>query len=66
MLKNKNLFNYQNKIILKNGATIRITSVKYIKNYELNLYIFKKEIQKNISNNNIQKNKKNIFGMINF
>jgi len=39
--KKKNLFNYQNQIILTNGATIKIKSVKYIKNYELNKSIFK-------------------------
>ena len=60
MLKNKNLFNYQNKIILTNGATIQMTSVKYIKNYELNLSIFKKE-KKIYTSNNIKNNTKNIF-----
>ncbi len=34
--KKENFFNYQNKIILKNGAVLRINSVKYIKNMELN------------------------------
>nr|YP_052895.1 hypothetical protein SafeoMp14 [Saprolegnia ferax]AAT40649.1 unknown [Saprolegnia ferax] len=34
--KKENFFNYQNKIILKNGAVLRISSVKYIKNMELN------------------------------
>ena len=34
--KKENFFNYQNQIILTNGAVIRISSVKYIKNMELN------------------------------
>ena len=34
--KKENFFNYQNKIILKNWAVLRISSVKYIKNMELN------------------------------
>ena len=56
MLKNKNLFNYKNKIILTNGSIIKIKSVKYIKNYELNFNIFK----------NLNKNNKNILKKINF
>ena len=34
--KKENFFNYQNQIILKNGSTLKIFSVKYIKNKELN------------------------------
>jgi len=34
--KKENFFNYQNQIILTNGAVIHISSVKYIKNMELN------------------------------
>ena len=52
---NKNLFLYQNKIILTNGASIKIKSIKYFKNYQVNLKIFKKK--KNIINNNINLNK---------
>jgi hypothetical protein len=39
--KKKNLFNYQNQIILTNGSTLKISSVKYLKNHELNKSIFK-------------------------
>ena len=34
--KKENFFNYQNQIILTNGASLKIFSVKYIKNKELN------------------------------
>ncbi len=34
--KKENFFIYQNQIILTNGATLKIFSVKYIKNIELN------------------------------
>jgi hypothetical protein len=34
--KKENFFNYQNQIILTNGATLKILSTKYIKNKELN------------------------------
>lgn len=34
--KKENFFNYQNQIILTNGSTLKIFSVKYIKNKELN------------------------------
>ena len=40
---NKNLFLYQNKIILTNGASIKIKSIKYFKNYQVNLKILKKK-----------------------
>lgn len=40
-IKKKNFFNYQNQIILTNGSTLKIFSVKYIKNLELNQKIFK-------------------------
>lgn len=33
--KKENFFNYQNQIILTNGATLKIFSTKYIKNKEL-------------------------------
>ena len=34
--KKENFFNYQNQIILTNGATLKVLSTKYIKNKELN------------------------------
>ena len=43
--KKENFFNYQNKIILTNGSSIYINSVKYIKNMELNKS-FKKNLNK--------------------
>jgi hypothetical protein len=42
MKKNKKILTYKNKIILTNGSSLKITSVKYIKNYQLDLNIFKK------------------------
>lgn len=42
MKKNKKLFIYKNKIILTNGSSLKITSIKYISNYQINLNIFKK------------------------
>nr|YP_010118037.1 ymf101 [Phytophthora fallax]QPN54087.1 ymf101 [Phytophthora fallax] len=55
MNKNKNFFTYKNKIILTNGSSLKIPSIKYIKNYQLNLKIFKET--KIISNTNINLNK---------
>nr|YP_010117998.1 ymf101 [Phytophthora captiosa]QPN54009.1 ymf101 [Phytophthora captiosa] len=55
MNKNKKFFTYKNKIILTNGSSLKITSIKYIKNYQLNLKIFKET--KIISNININLNK---------
>ena len=49
MKKSKKIFNYKNNIILTNGSSFKIASVKYIINYQLNNTLFK-EI----------KNKKNI------
>jgi hypothetical protein len=40
MKKNKQLFTYKNTIILTNGSSIKIPSVKYIKYYQLNIKIF--------------------------
>ena len=55
MSKNKKFFIYKNKIILTNGSSLKITSIKYFKNYQLNLKIFK---EKNIFlNSNIELNK---------
>lgn len=42
MKKNKKLFIYKNKIILTNGSSLKITSIKYISNYQIDLNIFKK------------------------
>nr|YP_009547907.1 hypothetical protein [Bremia lactucae]AZL92959.1 hypothetical protein [Bremia lactucae] len=53
MNRNKKLFNYKNNIILTNGSSIKITSVKYFKNYQLNFRIFKKtKTVININNQN--------------
>ena len=63
MKKSKKLFNYTNQIILTNGASIKITSVKFLKNHQLNFKLFK-EIKKNkISNQNKLKfqKKKTVF-----
>ena len=61
--KKENFFNYQNKIILKNGAIIRICSVKFIKNMELNKSFLKdfNKIEKKIivKENNFLKKLKN-------
>nr|YP_008475363.1 hypothetical protein P239_p02 [Achlya hypogyna]AGS55498.1 hypothetical protein [Achlya hypogyna] len=61
--KKENFFNYQNKIILKNGATIYINSIKFIKNMELNKSFLKdfNKIEKKIivkENNFLKKLKK--------
>lgn len=58
MKKNKKLFPYKNKIILTNGSSLQILSIKYIHNYQLNINLFKK-IKKSSNLNEIS-NKKNI------
>lgn len=59
MNKNKKFFTFKNKLILTNGSSLKITSIKYIKNYQLNFKIFK-EINKTTSlNSNLNKNKLN-------
>nr|YP_009233114.1 orf64 [Phytophthora polonica]AMB20919.1 orf64 [Phytophthora polonica] len=59
MNKNKKFFTYKNKIILTNGSSLKITSIKYIKNFQLNLKIFKEtEIISKIDTN-LNKNKLN-------
>nr|YP_010394051.1 Ymf101 [Peronospora belbahrii]DAZ88059.1 TPA_asm: Ymf101 [Peronospora belbahrii] len=63
MHKNKKFFIYKNKIILTNGSSIKITSNKYFKNYQLNSKIFKEK--KMISNLNFNLNKLNFFKKIN-
>ena len=50
MKKNKKLFSYQNRIILKNGSSIEIFSIKFLKNYQLTTKITKEQFdKKNIS-----------------
>lgn len=63
-IKKKKIFNYQNQIILTNGSTLQILSVKYIKNFEINqtfLKDFNNFENKNIikENNFLKKLKKN-------
>lgn len=54
MNKNKKIFIYTNKIIFNNGSSLKITSIKYFKNYQLNLKIFKeKKIIPNITKNKL-------------
>ena len=55
MNKNKKNFIYKTKIILTNGSSLKITSIKYFKNYQLNSKIFKEK--KNTTNINIDLNK---------
>jgi hypothetical protein len=46
MKKSKKIFNYQNQIILTNGSSLKITSVKYILNYQFNNILFKEKKKK--------------------
>lgn len=55
MNQNKQFFIYKNRIILTNGSSLKITSVKYINNYQLNLKIFKEKNPANDINNNQNK-----------
>jgi hypothetical protein len=64
MKKNKNLFIYTNKIILTNGSSLKITSIKYIKNYQLNFKIFKEIKTNKNSNISLNKNKLNFIKKI--
>lgn len=59
MKTNKKIFTYKNKIILTNGSSLKITSVKYINKYQLNLNLFQKK--KNDNRNIISNKKKNVF-----
>jgi hypothetical protein len=59
MKKNNNFFIYNNKIILTNGSSLKITSIKYLKNYQLNIKLFK-EIKNNKKNLNQSLNKNNL------
>nr|DAZ88488.1 TPA_asm: Ymf101 [Phytophthora nicotianae P1976] len=62
MKKNKKFFTYKNKIILTNGSSLKITSIKYLKNYQLDLKIFKEK--KIITDTNLNKNKLNFIKKI--
>ena len=65
MNKNKNYFLYKNKIILINGSSLNITSIKYFKNYQLNFKIFtENKISKNL-NPDLKKNKLTFLKKIN-
>ena len=64
MQKSKKLFTYNNRIILTNGSSLKITSIKYIKNYQLNFKIFK-EIKTNKDlNQTFNRNKLNFIKKI--
>nr|YP_010394090.1 Ymf101 [Phytophthora cactorum]DAZ88098.1 TPA_asm: Ymf101 [Phytophthora cactorum] len=64
MKKNKKFFTYKNKIILTNGSSLKITSIKYLKNYQLNLKIFKEKKIITDTNINLNKNKLNFIKKI--
>nr|YP_010394324.1 Ymf101 [Phytophthora fragariae]DAZ88332.1 TPA_asm: Ymf101 [Phytophthora fragariae] len=64
MNKNKKFFTYKNKIILTNGSSLTITSIKYLKNYQLNSKIFKEKKIINNTNINLNKNKLNFIKKI--
>lgn len=64
MKKNKNLFIYNNKIILTNGSSLKITSIKFLKNYQLNLKIFRENQNNENLNQNFNKKKLNFFKKI--
>lgn len=64
MNKNKKFFTYKNKIILTNGSSLKITSIKFLKNYQLNLKIFKKNEIILTSDINLNKNKLNFLNKI--
>ena len=57
MKKTKNFFIYKNKIILANGSSFKISSNKYIKNYNSNLKSFN-QIKTILTTN--KKNKKQL------
>jgi hypothetical protein len=64
MNKSKKFFTYKNKIILTNGSSLKITSIKYIKNYQLNFKIFKEiKTNKNL-NKTFNRNKLNFIKKI--
>jgi hypothetical protein len=63
MIKKK-IFTYKNNIILTNGSSLKITSVKYIRNYQLNFKIFKEQKKQNLNNIISNKNKLNFIKKI--
>lgn len=63
MHRTKKFFIFKNKIILTNGASLKILSIKYIKNYQLNLKTLRKN-KKTFVNNSFNKNKLNFFRII--
>jgi hypothetical protein len=65
MNKNKKIFTYKNKIILINGSSLKITSIKFFKNYQLNLKIFKKQKLNINSDINLNKQKLDFLKIIN-
>nr|YP_010394363.1 Ymf101 [Phytophthora kernoviae]DAZ88371.1 TPA_asm: Ymf101 [Phytophthora kernoviae]DAZ88804.1 TPA_asm: Ymf101 [Phytophthora kernoviae] len=65
MNKNKKFFTYKNTIILTNGSSLKITSIKYLKNYQLNLKIFKEKKIISNTDDNLNKNKLNFLKKIN-
>lgn len=64
MNKSKKFFTYKNKIILTNGSSLKITSIKYIKNYQLDFKIFKEIKTNKDSSINFNKNKLNFIKKI--
>jgi hypothetical protein len=64
MKKNKKIFTYKNKIILTNGSSFKITSVKYIKNYQLDFNIFKKIKVNHSLNDVVDQNQSNFIKKI--
>jgi len=64
MNKNKKFFAYKNKLILTNGSSLNITSIKYIKNYPLNFKIFNEINKINPLKTHFNKNKSNFIKKI--
>jgi hypothetical protein len=64
MKKSKKLFTYNNQIILTNGSSLKITSIKYLKNYQLNFKLFKENKNDKNLNQLPNKNKLNFFKKI--
>jgi hypothetical protein len=64
MQKSKKLFKYNNKIILTNGSSLKITSIKYLKNYQINLKIFRELKNEKNLNQLLNKNKLNFLKKI--
>lgn len=64
MKKSKKLFTYNNKIILTNGSSLKITSIKYLKNYQLNFKLFKENKNDKNLNQLSNRNKLNFFKKI--